>query len=47
MGVSPEFGIVCVCVCGDGVGVVTLAGVFGRLIGVSSAFGTLGEMLIS
>ena len=32
-----------------GVGVVTLAGVFGRLVGVSSGtvFGIFGEMLIS
>ena len=39
-------------VVGVGVGVVTLAGVFGRLVGVSSAetktaFGIFGEMLIS
>ena len=50
VGVSPEFGIVCVCVCvyvGGGVGVVTVAGVFGRSISVTSAFGILGEMLIS
>ena len=46
MGLSPEFGIVCVCMHGGG-GVVTLAGVFGSLVGVSSAFGILGEMLIS
>ena len=34
--------------CGEGGGgAATLAGVFGRFVGVSSAFGILGEMLIS
>ena len=39
----------CVCVLGGGGGVraAKLAGVFGRLVGVLSAFGILGEMLTS
>ena len=45
VGVSPEFGIVCEV--GRGRRAATLAGVFGRLVGVLSAFGILGEMLTS